>query len=91
MVTQTSSNETLGQQKDLSKQQHQLTLNNRVPKIQSVKPPPPSTKIPKSAVVMPDGSSNSSSFNLDVQFGVDFDSPSKFLFILTIYRRDFLN
>ena len=48
----------------------------RVNKIGSVKPPPPSTKIPKSAVIMPDGSSNG--FNLDVQFGVDLDTPSKF-------------
>lgn len=39
----------------------------------SVKPPPPSTKIPKSAVIMPGGSNNG--FNLDVQFGVDIDTP----------------
>lgn len=40
--------------------------------------PPPSTKIPKSAVIMPGGSSNST--NLDVQFGVDLDTPGKFFF-----------
>ena len=44
--------------------------------IGSVKPPPPSTKIPKSAVIMPDvGSNSSTSFSLDVQFGVDLDQP----------------
>jgi hypothetical protein len=42
-------------------------------KIASAKPPPPSTKIPKSAVVMPDGSS-SSAISLDVQFGIDLES-----------------
>jgi hypothetical protein len=46
-----------------------------VNKISSAKIPPPSTKIPKSAVIMPDGTSNSTSFNLDVQFGVDLDTP----------------
>lgn len=55
---------------------------NRVAKIQSVKPPPPSTKIPKSAVVMPDGSSSTSGFSLDVQFGID--SPSKSFKIIRI-------
>ncbi len=54
----------------------QQTAPVRLNKIGSVKPPPPSTKIPKSAVIMPDGSSNG--FNLDVQFGVDLDTPSKF-------------
>ncbi|RMZ95062.1 hypothetical protein BpHYR1_031196, partial [Brachionus plicatilis] len=41
----------------------------------SAKPlPPPTTKIPKSAVIMPDGStSNSINFDLDLQFGVDLD------------------
>lgn len=48
-----------------------------ITKISSVKPPPPSTKIPKSAVVMPDGSSNSANFSLDVQFGCDFDAISE--------------
>jgi hypothetical protein len=42
-------------------------------KIASAKPPPPSTKIPKSAVVMPDGSSGSA-ISLDVQFGIDLES-----------------
>ena len=51
-----------------------------ITKISSVKPPPPSTKIPKSAVVMPDGTSNSTKFNLDVQFGCDFDSLRKWKF-----------
>ncbi len=55
---------------ETNQQQKSVTLN-RINKIASVKPPPPSTKIPKSAVVMPDGSS--SSFNLDVQFGVDLE------------------
>ena len=51
----------------------------KVNKIASVKPPPPSTKIPKSAVVMPDGTT--SSFNLDVQFGVDLEPlPSNTLY-----------
>ena len=48
-----------------------------ITKISSVKPPPPSTKIPKSAVVMPDGTSNSTNFSLDVQFGCDFDTISE--------------
>lgn len=44
----------------------------------SVKPPPPSTKIPKSAVVMPGGGNNNNGFNLDVQFGVDLETSSKY-------------
>jgi hypothetical protein len=43
---------------------------NKTTKLPSVKPPPPSTKIPKSAVIMPDGNTNAC--NLDVQFGLDF-------------------
>ncbi len=45
----------------------------RLNKFGSVKPPPPSTKIPKSAVIMPGGGSNTG-FSLDVQFGVDIES-----------------
>ena len=47
----------------------------RINKFASVKPPPPSTKIPRSAVVMP--GNNQSGFKLlDVQFGVDIDTSS---------------
>lgn len=44
-------------------------------KLGSVKPPPPSTKIPKSAVIMPGGNTNG--YNLDFSFGVDMESHSK--------------
>ncbi len=44
-------------------------------KLGSVKPPPPSTKIPKSAVIMPGGNTNG--FFLDFSFGVDMDTHSK--------------
>lgn len=44
-------------------------------KLGSVKPPPPSTKIPKSAVVMPGGNTNG--YNLDFSFGVDMETHSK--------------
>jgi hypothetical protein len=56
-------------------QQQQQQQNFKQNKFGSVKPPPPSTRIPKSAVVMPDGSSTNG-FSLDVQFGVDLDTPS---------------
>jgi hypothetical protein len=59
---------------NLNQQQQQQQQKKLV--IGSVKPPPPSTKIPKSAVIMPDvGSNSSTSFSLDVQFGVDLDQP----------------
>ena len=59
----------LNQQQQQQQQQKKLVIG-------SVKPPPPSTKIPKSAVIMPDvGSNSSTSFSLDVQFGVDLDQP----------------
>ena len=61
------------QSKEANKQQQQQQ-NIKPNKFGSVKPPPPSTRIPKSAVVMPDGSSGHG-FSLDVQFGVDLDSP----------------
>jgi hypothetical protein len=51
--------------------QQQQQQQNKLKTIPSVKPPPPSTKIPKSAVIMPT-TSNASNQNLDVQFGVDF-------------------
>jgi len=61
----------------------------RLNKFGSVKPPPPSTKIPKSAVIMPGGGSNTG-FSLDVQFGVDIDSKllnntNIFLFFKTYF------
>lgn len=56
----------------VNKEEKQQTM--RTIKIGSVKPPPPSTKIPKSAVVMPGGNTNG--LNLDVQFGVDFIDTS---------------
>lgn len=65
-----SSNKLLNDQTN----QQRAQQSNKVNKIPTVKPPPPSTKIPKSAVVMPDGS-NSTSISLDVQFGCDFDNP----------------
>lgn len=57
-----------------NKEEKQQTRYRYTLKIGSVKPPPPSTKIPKSAVVMPGGSTNG--LNLDVQFGVDFIDTS---------------
>lgn len=51
---------------EVDKQKQQQSIK----KIPSVKPPPPSTKIPKSAVVMPDDPrSVSSSATLDFGFG----------------------
>jgi hypothetical protein len=52
-------------------QQQQQHQQHKLKTIPSVKPPPPSTKIPKSAVIMPT-TSNANNQNLDVQFGVDF-------------------
>lgn len=59
------------QSKEIKQQQQQQPY--KPIKIASAKPPPPSTKIPKSAVVMPDGSSGSG-ISLDVQFGIDLES-----------------
>lgn len=57
---------------NIKEEKQQQTM--RTIKIGSVKPPPPSTKIPKSAVVMPGGNTNG--LNLDVQFGIDFIDTS---------------
>jgi len=54
--------------------QPQAQSTNKNIKLPTAKIPPPSTKIPKSAVVMPDGTN--SSINLDVQFGIDLYTPN---------------
>jgi len=53
--------------------QQNQSMNKNI-KLPTAKIPPPSTKIPKSAVVMPDGTN--SSINLDVQFGIDLYTPN---------------
>jgi hypothetical protein len=67
------------QQPQQQQQQQPQRVNGTGPiKIGSVKPPPPSTKIPKSAVIMPDGTTSSTTnVMLDVQFGIDIETPCK--------------
>jgi len=57
----------------------------RLNKFGSVKPPPPSTKIPKSAVIMP-GGGNNTGFSLDVQFGVDLESKLRIIILFKYYN-----
>ena len=82
MITSNTEEKNSSNDAQLNKDVKQQSQKNI--KIGSIKPPPPSTKIPKSAVIMPGGTSSSNSFNLDVQFGVDLDSHCINLFSFTI-------